>query len=508
MTIRMHRSTDRGAPALTGQQGKMCAMLLETLCKGVPAVGPGGIGQTGGLATCEMIGHGFITGQTVTIFGATQPEYNGNHVITVEDEAYFTFPIAAGAPASATGTITVGGQKTIGTPTSITRSGTTVTVALTAHGMVVGNRVFIQGAIQAEYNGWQTVATQADANTFTFELAASQTPATPATGTILVRYGEAGLGWSLPFTGTNRNIFKQGVSGTRNQYVLAVDETNASYHNYGVGMHMAEGATALSTLTNLLYGSEGTGYGGMVKSGTADSTARRWVVVGDHRTIIIAVKPVVTSTTNTDGWHFSYFGDIVSYLPNDNYPVLSGQSCRHASYNFNSAYQALNLNTSSSGGNCYYMDYAYASGTSDNFQCYRMSRNHLGAVGSINVSPACVGSCLSVGGNAARTSYAMGHRNTSYSYDIYPDPVHGGMNLEKLHVVHLTAADNTGNPVTRGEFRGLWNPGHRRSQLSTWVNNDTFLGTGELAGKTFEIFDNVASTTSWFIIETSDTWSV
>jgi len=507
MTIRMHRSTDRGAPALTGQQGKMCAMLLETLCKGVPAVGPGRIEQTGGLATCEMVGHGFITGQTVTVFGATQPEYNGNHVITIENEDYFTFPIAAGAPASATGTITVGGQKTIGTPTSITRSGTTVTVVLTAHGLVVGNRAFIQGATQPEYNGWQYVATQADANTFTFELAASQTPTTPATGTITVRYGEAALGWSMPFTTTNRSIFRQGVSGTRNRYVVAFDETNASYHTYGVGMHAAENATAISTFVNALFAAEVTNYRGMFKSGTADTVARKWVVIGDHRTLIILTKPVLTSSDNTDGWHHSYFGDCVTYLPGDNYPFIAAPALNHSSFTFSSLYQLLGQYGSSSGGAAYYLDYAYTQPTSEVYQCTRMSRNHLGSIGQVHATPTCVGNCLNMSSGGQRGSYTLGARNTLYSYDTYPDPVHGGVNLEKIYVMHGTGANNTGNPVVRGEFRGLWNPGHRRTQVSTWANNDTFTGSGELAGKNFEVFD-LTIANSWLVLETSDTWSV
>ncbi len=508
MTVRMHRSTDAGAQVLTGQQGKMNAVLLEVLCKGVPAVTPTSISQVAGLATCSMTAHKFATGQTVSVYGAIQPEYNGNQVITVTTANAFTFAVSAGATTPATGTITVGGQKTIGTPTSITRVGTTVTVAgLTTHGLVATNRAYISGCAQPEYNGWQTITTQADANTFTYELLTTQTPTTPATGTIVVRYGDAGLGWSMAFSAANRTIFRQGVSGTRNQYVVAVDETDASSGTFGVGLHMAENATGISTFTNPLFSTEAVTNTGMVKSGTASAVARNWVVVGDHRTFIVLTKPVVTSSGNTDGWTHSYLGDCISFLPGDNYPGLANVATRHSSYPFSSTLNAINTYGAIGGGGGMYFDYVYTTATSATNHANHMSRNHLGAVGDIHVAFTAAGRALNTSVSANASNYRFGMRNVSYSYDTYPDPVHGGINLEKLYVVHGASADNTGNPVVRGELRGLWNPGHRRTQVSVWGNNDTFVGSGELSGKTFEMFD-LTGAESWFIIETSDTWGV
>lgn len=64
-------------------------------------------------------------------------------------------------------------------PCTITRSGSTATVACTGHGYVVGDEVLILGANQSEYEGWFAVATVPDANSFTVTV--SGTPATPAT---------------------------------------------------------------------------------------------------------------------------------------------------------------------------------------------------------------------------------------------------------------------------------------------------------------------------------------
>lgn len=65
---------------------------------------------------------------------------------------------------------------------TITRSGSTATVAHTNHGLSSGNKVRIKGAVESEYNGLFTITvTGASAYTYTV----SGTPNTPATGTIL-----------------------------------------------------------------------------------------------------------------------------------------------------------------------------------------------------------------------------------------------------------------------------------------------------------------------------------
>ena len=70
--------------------------------------------------------------------------------------------------------------------TSLTRSGSTATVTTgAAHGWTVGADVWIDGADQSEYNG-NTVITAVPSST-TFEFTVPGTPATPATGTIVVR---------------------------------------------------------------------------------------------------------------------------------------------------------------------------------------------------------------------------------------------------------------------------------------------------------------------------------
>ena len=68
-----------------------------------------------------------------------------------------------------------------GKTAALTRSGTTVTATVAAHGFSTGERIAIIGATQQEYNG-RFVITATAANTFTYTIVGS--PATPATGTI------------------------------------------------------------------------------------------------------------------------------------------------------------------------------------------------------------------------------------------------------------------------------------------------------------------------------------
>lgn len=56
-------------------------------------------------ATATSAGHGFVTGQSVVISGATQAEYNGTYTITVTNANTFTYTFAGSGTSPATGTI-------------------------------------------------------------------------------------------------------------------------------------------------------------------------------------------------------------------------------------------------------------------------------------------------------------------------------------------------------------------------------------------------------------------
>jgi len=63
--------------------------------------------STGGTATCTTpAAHGFSTGDTILISGATQSAYNGSFTVTVTSSTTFTYAVSGSPTSPATGTIT------------------------------------------------------------------------------------------------------------------------------------------------------------------------------------------------------------------------------------------------------------------------------------------------------------------------------------------------------------------------------------------------------------------
>jgi hypothetical protein len=65
----------------------------------------GGITSAGTLATVTLTGHGYSSGDLVTIAGATPAAYDGDFTITVVDANTFTYNLAAATTSPATGTM-------------------------------------------------------------------------------------------------------------------------------------------------------------------------------------------------------------------------------------------------------------------------------------------------------------------------------------------------------------------------------------------------------------------
>ncbi|MBF0126447.1 MAG: hypothetical protein HQM02_04465, partial [Magnetococcales bacterium] len=190
-------------------------------------------------ATAVVAAHGFASGENVTISGATPEDYNGSYVITKVDEDRFAFSLST-TPVAATGSITarltsptafatvtghgyasgdsiqVGGatptayngtfgitvldadhfkyalasapqQAASGTPTAA-RTSTTARATAVSHGFINGSSVTIAGATPTAFNGTFTIAL-VDADHFNYVLSS---PQGTATGTITAE--EAGVG--------------------------------------------------------------------------------------------------------------------------------------------------------------------------------------------------------------------------------------------------------------------------------------------------------------------------
>ena len=119
------------------------------------------------LAVVNQPSHGFSTGDSVLIGGATETEYNGTFTITVIDSNYYSYETATIASSDASGS-------------PIART-TKAVVTSVGHELYEGNSVTISGANETAYNGTFTVS-YIDSNHYSYTLPSIAT--TDATGSI------------------------------------------------------------------------------------------------------------------------------------------------------------------------------------------------------------------------------------------------------------------------------------------------------------------------------------
>ena len=148
---------------------------------------------SGGTVTVTTsVAHGFVTGQSIRVRGATVSGYNGRWTITVTSDTVFTYFTGGTALTTpATGTIKVSAMEDVYVTdatvvekplTALTRGGTPAeATSSTAHGLSSGDLVVIRGADQADYN---IVAAITVIDTLTFQYTVDNAPTNPATGTI------------------------------------------------------------------------------------------------------------------------------------------------------------------------------------------------------------------------------------------------------------------------------------------------------------------------------------
>ncbi len=141
------------------------------------------LARSGTTVTATATAHPFVSGDSVTISGATETDYNGTFVATKTGNDTFTYQIIEAPLSPATGTILVSGA---GSPVNISsivlNADNTSAVVTTAanHGLAAGASVLISGSSSSAYNKSFTVQTPIGANTFTIS-GITVSPASPAT---------------------------------------------------------------------------------------------------------------------------------------------------------------------------------------------------------------------------------------------------------------------------------------------------------------------------------------
>ncbi len=126
------------------------------------------------------------------------------------------------------------------TPSGFSASGNVVTVASTAHGLAVGDPIRVTTLNQADFNGDFTVATRINANSYTYNLPATASTASPTgTGRVYVKKLMAANGYFMHANallgGRLRLLSVEGVPGeTLSQILARVPAVTALRPKYAV----------------------------------------------------------------------------------------------------------------------------------------------------------------------------------------------------------------------------------------------------------------------------------
>jgi Tfp pilus tip-associated adhesin PilY1 len=196
---------------ITANGGGATTFTLSSLSNGATS------GTRDIVTAVTSVSHGYSTGSiipNVTIAGAAA-KFNGTFNITIINATTFTYTLTVN-PLPSKGTNGWLAGSTASVPivpkavTALTRSGTTATATVTAHGYSTGNLITIAGATGSEYNG-NFIITWLTADTFTYTITLG--PTSPAIGTITIKTGS-----------TDRDTLINWVRGQDN----AVDENGDS----------------------------------------------------------------------------------------------------------------------------------------------------------------------------------------------------------------------------------------------------------------------------------------
>lgn len=300
--------------------------------------------------------------------------------------------------------------------TSITVASSVATVTCSTHsfGGGTGRLVLIAGASPAELNGRKLV-TNTGPNTFTFDATgiADQT----ASGTITAK--RAPLDWVKAHAATGKAIYQRSDPAATAMLLRVEDTNTAPASATDARLLMLESATDIDT-----YGAYGplstqAAGGGMLFKGADTAAAKKWVLVGDSRTIYLYTENSSYTFASYGSLFGHCFGDIDDYVPSG----VNGCYLFGAQGSFDSYF-----------------------GASDPANDYRggvLARNAAGSGGAVIATNSIPG---------YSTSFAMG----GVTSPPYPSPVDGGLVVSPQ--VFVREKPVTGNAPIRGKLRGVAAP--------------------------------------------------
>lgn len=182
-------------------------------------------------ATARDAPHGFTNGQTVTISGSEQAEYNGDKVITWISGTQFSFTVtvvSGNTVSPATGTILYGVVERAG---SGVLSGGTITVEMVNHGFTTGMTInaWSQAHNETLTDAGGEVITVTDADTFTFPEKASGAQVYTRGGLWVV--GKAISVSSVTSSGGTATVTTSSAHNITSRDLLVLFGANQTYYN-------------------------------------------------------------------------------------------------------------------------------------------------------------------------------------------------------------------------------------------------------------------------------------
>ena len=197
------------------------------------------------------------------------------------------------------------------TVTTLTRTDTTATLDLVAHGFVVGDCIEISGVTNdTNWNGEYIILTAtADQMTFTVPITLN---AAPTGTTITIKYPPISPYWAKVFTGTNQAIYHSTHPQSTGWFLRVDDATDARYMTVSIIEGWTTFTTGLLNRYDVFW----------MKSDTASSSARPWVFVGDSMCFFPMTSWSTYGSYNWTGRRMmegNFFGDILTTKPSDGY---------------------------------------------------------------------------------------------------------------------------------------------------------------------------------------------
>lgn len=260
----------------------------------------------------------------------------------------------------------------------------------------------------------------------------------------------AQLGWTKPFSDTNKAAYRQ-PPGSNEFYLRVVDSGTAQESSRARGY---EAMTDIDTGTGPFPTVAQVSGDGVPLAKPVSAGSYRWYCVSDGKIFYLAVS---NSTSSSEDADINVFGDFHSFVPGDQYNTVLVAP-----------------------------DYSYTVSGGSHYVARPCTQNGSAVA------------CVRNNGYA----YSTGNSYVGYGNVPYPDPMTGGA---ALHPAFLDETVGSGRAI-RGYLPGWWMPLYRTYQAPAPAVGDTFSGGPTMPGRQFIVKHGTSVARAVF--ETSDTWGL